>query len=113
MQILPPQREVVMTFLNRWSPQLLSVLRIMTCLLFMQHGTVKLLQFPPDPNGPGGDGPPLFSMIWIAGIIELVGGALVAVGLFTRIAAFIASGEMAIAYFMAHAPQNFFPVRNN
>jgi putative oxidoreductase len=102
-----------MMFLSRWSPQLLSVLRIMTGLLFIAHGTVKFFQFPPDPNGAGGAGPPLFSLIGLAGLIELVGGALITVGLWTRIVAFIASGEMAIAYFMAHAPQNFYPIRNN
>jgi putative oxidoreductase len=102
-----------MTFLSRWSPQLLSVLRIVTGLLFMQHGTVKLLQFPPDPNGAADGAQALPPLILAAGIIELVGGALITVGLLTRIAAFIASGQMAIAYFMAHAPQNFFPVRNN
>jgi putative oxidoreductase len=102
-----------MMFLNRWSPQLLSVLRIMTGLLFMEHGTIKFFQFPPDPNAAGGGSPPLLSLIGLAGLIELVGGALMVVGLWTRIIAFIASGEMAIAYFMAHAPRNFYPARNN
>jgi putative oxidoreductase len=102
-----------MMFLSRWSGPLLSVLRIVSGLLFLQHGTVKLLQFPPDPSGAPGGAPPLFSLIWLAGVIELVGGVLLTVGLWTRVVAFIASGEMAIAYFMAHAPQNIYPVRNN
>ena len=91
-----------------WEPRVLSIVRIMVGLLFMEHGTYKLLGFPPGPAvGPG-----LFTLLWFAGIIEMVGGALVAVGLFTRIAAFIMSGEMAIGYFMSHAPRNFFPVLN-
>jgi putative oxidoreductase len=101
-----------MRFLDRWSPELLSVLRIVAALLFLEHGTVKLFGFPVNPQG--GMPPPVFlSLIWVAGVIELVGGALLAVGLWTRVVAFICAGEMAFAYFMAHAPQNFFPVNNN
>jgi putative oxidoreductase len=92
---------------TEWQPRVLSVLRIIVGLLFMEHGTAKLLGFPP-----GTATPALFGLIWFAGVIELVGGALVAVGLFTRIAAFIMSGEMAIGYFLSHAPQGFFPILN-
>ncbi len=91
-----------------WAPRLLSVLRIMTALLFMAHGTMKLLGFP-DTGKPG---PELFSLMGLAGTLEMVGGALLVLGLFTRPVAFILAGEMAFAYFMAHAPQNFFPIKN-
>lgn len=91
-----------------WGPRLLSVLRIVTALLFMEHGTMKLLGFPAS----GNPGPALFSLIGFAGILELVGGLLLVLGLFTRPVAFILSGQMAVAYFMAHAPQSFFPLIN-
>ncbi len=91
-----------------WGPRMLSVLRIMAALLFLEHGTQKLLGFPPSPN----PAPAMMSLSWIAGALELVGGALLAVGAFTRPVAFILSGEMAFAYFMAHAPRSFFPVLN-
>jgi putative oxidoreductase len=92
-----------------WSPRLLAALRILTALLFLEHATMKFLQFP----GPlPGVGYPLPTIIVAAGIIEAVTGTLVLVGLFTRIAAFIASGEMAAAYFMAHFPQGFWPALN-
>jgi putative oxidoreductase len=92
--------------LSTWTPRLLSVLRIVAGLLFLEHGLSKLVQFPiPAPAA-------LTPLIIAAGVIELVGGALVAVGLFTRVAAFIMSGEMAVAYFMAHAPQGFYPLVN-
>ena len=91
-----------------WRPQILSILRIMAGLLFLEHGMAKLLGFPPSQNA----GPALFTLIWFAGAIELVGGALVTVGLYTRIAAFVMSGEMAFAYFMRHAPRGFFPILN-
>jgi putative oxidoreductase len=91
-----------------WAPRLLSVLRIMTALLFMAHGTVKLFGFP-DTGKPG---PELFSLMGLAGTLEVVGGVLLVLGLFTRPVAFILSGQMAVAYFMAHAPQNFFPIKN-
>jgi putative oxidoreductase len=97
-----------MGFLDRWQPQLLSVLRIVSGLLFLEHGTSKLLHFPHVAMFDG----KLPLIIMIAGAIELVGGALVTVGLFTRHAAFIMSGEMAVAYFMAHQPKSFFPVIN-
>jgi putative oxidoreductase len=95
--------------LSAWSPRMLSVLRIVTGLLFMEHGTIKILGFPPDAQ-PGPQHPMTF--MWFAGLIELVGGALVAAGLFTRCAAFIASGEMAYAYWMVHAKQGMYPATN-
>ena len=94
---------------SQLGPILLSVLRIMAGLLFLEHGAIKLLGFPPGSPMPM---PPMFTLIWFAGLIELVGGALIALGLFTRLAAFVASGEMAVAYFMQHAPQGFFPANN-
>lgn len=94
--------------LDAWRPQMLSVLRIMSALLFMAHGTMKHLGFPPS-AGPTGEA---WSLGWIAGLFELVGGALLALGLFTRPVAFVLSGVMAFAYFIAHAPQSFFPVLN-
>jgi putative oxidoreductase len=95
--------------LAAWSPRVLSLLRIVTALLFLQHGLMKLVQFPaPQPGAPD----PLTPILLAAGIIELVGGGLIAVGLFTRLAAFVCSGQMAVAYFMAHAPQSFYPALN-
>jgi putative oxidoreductase len=88
-------------------PHLLSALRIVTGLLFLQHGTTKLLSFPLSPMSGGTDG-----MTLTSGTLELVGGALIVVGLFTRPVAFILSGMMAVAYFMAHAPQGFYPLLN-
>jgi putative oxidoreductase len=79
--------------------------RILTGLLFMQHGLQKVF-------GILGTQPEMNTMLWIAGLIELIGGALVAVGFQTRLAAFLASGLMAAAYFMAHAPNGFFPMLN-
>ena len=80
----------------------------MTGLLFLEHGTQKLLGFPPSEHA----GPTLFSLIGVQGILELVGGLLILIGLFTRPVAFILAGDMAVAYFMAHAPKNFFPTLN-
>ncbi len=91
-----------------WAPRLLSVLRIVAALLFLQHGTQKLLGFPPS----GRPGPELFSLLGLAGVLELFGGALLLVGLFTRPVAFLLSGEMAFAYWMAHAPRGVFPILN-
>ena len=91
-----------------WAPRVLSILRIVAALIFMEHGTQKLLGFPPSDR----PSPELFSLIGLAGLLELVGGALLVLGLFTRPVAFILSGEMAFAYWMAHAPQSFFPVLN-
>jgi len=91
-----------------WSPRMLSVLRIMTGLLFLEHGTQKFLNFPPRANA----GPILFSLAGLQGILELLGGILIVIGLFTRPVAFILAGDMAVAYFMAHAPRGFFPLIN-
>ena len=93
--------------LSALSPQVLAVLRIVTALLFMAHGTAKLFGFPET-----GMSPPLFSLFGFAAVLEIVGGILIVFGLFTRPAAFILAGEMAVAYFMAHAPQSFFPIVN-
>ena len=92
-----------------WSPRMLSVLRIVTALLFLQHGLAKLVHFP---HVAMFDEMELFSLGGLAGAIELVGGILLLVGLFVRPAAFIMSGEMAVAYFLVHASQNFFPILN-
>lgn len=97
------------TWCREWSPRVLSVLRIVTALLFMTHGTAKILGFPFNPRY---ENLPLLSLGGIAGLLELVGGFLLAVGLFTRPVAFILSGEMAVAYFMAHAPRAFLPLVN-
>ena len=97
-------------FYLQWSPRLLSVLRIVTAFLFIQHGSMKLLGFPPSEAFAGLQ---LFSLIGFAGVLELVGGLLVLLGLFTRPVAFILSGEMAFAYFMAHAPHGLYPILNH
>ena len=94
--------------LTRWSPHMLAVLRIVTALLFIEHGTQKLFGFP-------AGGPPqsaLLSLDGVAGLLELAGGLLILIGLFTRPVAFVLSGFMAVAYFMGHAPKSFFPVNN-
>ena len=95
--------------LDVWAPRALAVLRIVTALLFLEHGTQKLFGFPPPV---GGTGPAMFALVWFAAVLELVGGALLLVGLFTRPVAFILAGEMAFAYFLAHAPRNVFPALN-
>jgi putative oxidoreductase len=94
-------------FCAKWQPQFLSVLRIMAGLLFLEHGTSKYLGFPHVEKVPEA-----LSMSGVGGMLELVGGALIALGLFTRPVAFLLAGEMAIAYFYAHAPRAFFPVLN-
>ena len=88
-----------MSFLDKYAPMLLSILRIVAGLLFLEHGTSKLLHFPSNPMFDH-----LTPMIMAAGTIELVGGALIVLGLFSRIAAFIAAGEMAVAYWMVQVP---------
>ena len=94
--------------LSNWTPYALAILRIVVGLIFLEHGTQKLLGFPAGERAFA----EAFTLSWWAAVFELITGALITLGLFTRIAAFIASGEMAIAYWMAHAPQNFFPVNN-
>ena len=93
---------------GRYAPQALSLLRIVTALLFLQHGTSKVLGFPPFPGG----APAVGSLFWVAGAIEIIGGLLLLFGLFTRPIAFLLSGEMAIGYWMIHAPQSTFPLLN-
>jgi putative oxidoreductase len=93
--------------LGRFTPYIFALLRIIAGIMFMLHGTQKLFVFP------GGRGPvPIASLAGVAGVIEIVCGFLIAIGLFASFAAFLASGEMAVAYFKAHAPQSFWPVIN-
>ncbi len=96
------------SFVAVWAPRALSILRIVAAFFFMAHGMQKLLGFPVPPPGEIS----LMSLAGVAGIMELIGGALLLVGLFTRPVAFLLSGEMAFAYFIAHAPQGFWPIVN-
>lgn len=89
-----------------------ALLRIVTGALFMQHGVQKLFGLLLPPDRPWNGAPPTFSQFWFAGVLETVGGALVVLGLFTRPVAFLLSGEMAVAYFQAHFPRNFWPILN-
>src|ERR1700730_16416674 len=91
-------------------PRMLSILRIMIGLLYMEHGLAKILHFPPQPNHV--PYPPFTLNPGLQGLLELVGGLLLALGLFTRTVAFVLAGNMAVAYFMAHAPRGFFPLLN-
>ena len=93
--------------LEAWAPRMLSVLRIVAALIFFAHGTQKILGFPASDMSPSA-----FSLIWVAGMLELIGGALLIAGLWTRPVAFVLSGQMAVAYWMAHAPQSPFPALN-
>jgi putative oxidoreductase len=96
-------------FLAKWQLQALAALRVMAALLFMEHGTAKLFHFPvPQP----GVSDPLPPLLIAAAIIEIVGGALVVLGLFTRLAAFLMAGEIAIGYFLFHFPESFWPIVN-
>ncbi len=97
------------SFCTRCAPWLLSLMRIVAAFLFMQHGGQKLLSFPAPPNNPV----EIMSLIGLAGALELFGGVLLLVGLFSRPIAFILSGMMAVAYFMVHAPQGFWPMLNH
>lgn len=93
---------------STWAPRLLSILRIITGLMFLQHGTQKILGFP-------ATGKPIVNLLSLsgtAGLLELIGGTLIILGLFTRPVAFILSGQMAVAYFMVHAPESLYPVLN-
>jgi putative oxidoreductase len=100
------------SFSQRWAPILLSILRIVIGLLFLEHGTQKLFHFPP-PDHPMGGLHTLPPLMMAAAWIEFLGGLLLVLGLFTRFAAFIAAGEMAVAYFMAHAPRALYPIKNH
>ena len=95
-------------FLRPWSAQLLSVLRIVAGLILLHHGTSKFLGFPPSQF----TGVSPMTMVGAAGVLELIGGALLTIGLFTRLAAFIVAGMTAVAYFYAHLPRSFFPFLN-
>jgi putative oxidoreductase len=92
-----------------WAPRLLSVFRIVMALLFLTHGLVKLFGFPAGAQ-PGQV--PLMGLFGVAGVLELVGGLAILIGLYMRPVAFILSGQMAVAYFVVHAPQSFFPAVN-
>jgi putative oxidoreductase len=94
-----------------WGPCLLSLLRIVAAFLFMQVGTAKLFAFPAAVM-PGGGTAPVGSLAWVAGLLETFGGLFLLLGLFTRPVAFLLSGEMAVAYFMGHAPRGLWPVLN-
>src|SRR3954468_5468447 len=95
--------------LEKYQPQLRAILRVVVALLFMEHGLAKLFHFPvAQPGAPD----PLPTILLAAAIIEVVAGGLIVLGLFTRLAAFIAAGEMAVAYFMFHAPNGFWPIVN-
>ena len=98
-----------MTSLSRYTPQMLAILRIVTALIFIAHGTQKLFGFP---AAPASGLPALLTLPWIAGALEVVGGLLILVGFQTRAVAFILAGEMAVAYWMAHAPRSLYPVLN-
>ena len=97
------------TFVDVWSSRAKSVLRMVAAFLFMGHGMQKMLGFP----APAAHSFHLFTLTGVAGVLELFGGILLLLGLFTRPVAFILSGEMAFAYFLAHAPQNFWPLINH
>ena len=94
----------------KWGPRLLSVLRIVGAFLFMAHGTQKLFVWP---TSEPGHAVSLFSLMGLAGVLETFGGLLLLLGLFTRPVAFVAAGEMAVAYFLAHAPRGFWPILNH
>jgi len=104
------QRQSLSQRLDSWTPVMLSVLRIVAGLLFLEHGTMKILGFPLGPANQtlvaAG------SMFWFAGLLELVGGPLLCMGLFTRPVAFLLSGQMAFAYFLTHARHSPFPAAN-
>ena len=102
------------TLASRWialTPYLLSLLRIMAAFVFIEYGTGKMLAWP-GPLMPGGGTAPLMTQAGIAGLLEMVGGGLLLVGLFTRPVAFLLSGEMAFAYFIGHAGKGFWPMLN-
>jgi putative oxidoreductase len=91
--------------LEKGRPYILSVLRIVVALLFIEHGLQKYFGFP-------SAGPPMTMLLYVQGVIEIVGGILLLIGAYTRVVAFILAGDMAVAYFMAHFPRSFFPAVN-
>jgi putative oxidoreductase len=95
----------MMTSLKKWAPYALSILRIVAALLFIEHGLQKMFGFP-------SAGPPMSGVLWVEALIEVVGGLALLVGAYTRLVAFVLSGDMAVAYFMAHFPRSFFPAVN-
>ena len=94
-----------MTSLEKWAPYALSVLRIVSALLFIEHGLQKMFGFP-------SVGPPMSAVLWMEALIEVLGGLALLVGAYTRLVAFVLSGDMAVAYFMAHFPRSFYPAVN-
>jgi putative oxidoreductase len=93
---------------SKYLPEMLSIVRIVVGLLFLEHGSAKLLGFPMTPSPQ----PAMLTLLWVQGVIELVGGGLLALGFLTRPVAFIMAGDMAVAYFMAHWPKNVLPILN-
>jgi putative oxidoreductase len=91
--------------LEKGRPYILSVLRIVVALLFIEHGLQKYFGFP-------SAGPPMTMLLYVQGVIEIVGGILLLIGAYTRVVAFILAGDMAVAYFMAHFPRSFYPAVN-
>ncbi len=99
-----------MNDLSAWAPRVLGILRIVAAILFIEHGTQKLFGMPERMGGMAA--PEMFTLLWWAAVLELAGGALILIGLFTRPVAFLLSGEMAVGYWMMHAPKSLFPALN-
>ncbi len=95
---------------NAYAPVMLAALRIVTALLYIEHGLIKLFGFP---HGAAPGKVPLMGLLGVAGVLEAVGGGLILLGLFTRPVAFLLAGQMAVAYFMAHAPSSLYPAINH
>src|SRR5688572_11292741 len=98
-------------FMSRFEEETLTLLRVMAGLMFAMHGAQKVLGAFGGVDGNGAT-PPALSLFWVAGVLELIGGLLIAVGLLTRPVAFLLSGQMAVAYFMQHFPNGFWPIQN-
>jgi len=107
-----PYTETAVSTATRWQPWMLSLLRIVTAFVYFEHGAMKLFAFPA-PMMPGAGTVPVASLMGAAGVMEFAGGLLILLGLFTRPVAFLLAGEMAVAYFMQHAPGGFWPVVNH
>jgi putative oxidoreductase len=101
----------IVTMWSQWGPRMQSVLRIAAAFMFMFPGLMKLFAFPFG-MPPNGGTAPIFSQLWIGGVLEVFGGALLLLGLFTRPVAFVLSGEMAVAYFQFHQPKGLWPIAN-